>query len=56
MKQFGLNRTIPFLPGRLLKSMDTEDLSVADGVLSIGALTPGEAEFPGLLTDVTSEK
>lgn len=36
--------------------MDTEDLSFAEGTLAMRGFTPEEEEFPGLLTDVTSEK
>lgn len=39
-----------------MKSMDTEDLSFAEGTLAMRGFIPEEAEFPGLLTDVTSEK
>lgn len=44
----------PLIPWRLLKSIDTQDLSFAEGTLATWGFDPGE--FLGLLNDVTGEK
>lgn len=36
--------------------MDTEDLSFAEGTLAMRGFIPEEAEFPGLLTDMTEAR